>query len=71
MVQTVLDDGNYDSVPFAEIRSLVDRYDGIETVTNRAMEYAERATEQLTPFDESPYKRALYSVSDWVVDRKT
>ena len=71
LVQTVLNDGNYGSVPFAEIRSLVDRYDGIETVTSRAMEYAERATEQLAPFDESPYKRALYSVSDWVVDRKT
>ena len=71
LVQTVLDDGNYGSVPFPEIRSLVDRYDGIETVTSRAMEYAERATEQLAPFDESPYKRALYSVSDWVVDRKT
>ena len=71
LVQTVLDDGSYDSVPFAELRSLVDRYDGIETVTSRAKEYAERATEQLAPFDESPYKRALYSVSGWVVDRKT
>ena len=71
LVETVLKDGNYDSVPFAEIRSLVDRYDGIETVRSRAVEYAERATGQLTRFDESPYKRALYSVSDWVVDRQS
>ena len=71
LVETVLNDGNYDSVPFAEIRSLVDRYDGIETVRSRAIEYTERATGQLTRFDESPYKRALYSVSDWVVDRQS
>ncbi len=71
LVETVLKDGSYDSVPFADIRSLVDKYDGIEIVKSRAAEYTERATEQLTHFDESRYKRALYSVSGWVVDRQT
>ena len=47
----------------------MDKYEGIEATQRRALEYTEAAVEQLAGLPESDYKRALYSVADWVVDR--
>ena len=69
LVETVLQDGNYETVPFDSIRALVDKYEGIEATQRRALEYTEAAVEQLAGLPESDYKRALYCVADWVVDR--
>ena len=69
LVETVLSDSNYETVPFDSIRALVDKYDGIKATQRRALEYTNAAIEQLAGLPESDYKRALYSVADWVVDR--
>ena len=69
LVETALQDGNYETAPFDSIRALVDKYEGIEATQRRALEYTEAAVEQLAGLPESDYKRALYSVADWVVDR--
>lgn len=69
LVQTVLRDGNYKTVPFDTIRRLVSRYEGIEGTRRRALKYTDIAIEQLTDLPESDYKRALHAVVDWVIDR--
>ena len=69
LVETVLQDGNYETVPFDSIRALVDKYEGIEATQRRALEYTDAAVEQLGALPESDFRRALYSVADWVVDR--
>ena len=69
LVRTVLQDGNYKTVPFNVIRNLVDKYDGINDTQFRAMEYTKCAVAQLASLPESDYKRALHAVVEWVVHR--
>ena len=69
LVQTVIRDEAYATAPLGSILALLDKYDAIETVRRRAADYTENAASQLEVFPETNYKRALYSVTEWVVDR--
>ena len=69
LVETVLRDGSYENVTVDSIRALVVKYGGIETTQRRALDYTDAAVEQLSSLPESDYKRALYALADWVVDR--
>ena len=57
-------------MPLSAILALLNKYTALKKVKQRAMKYTETAMEQLLVLPESPYKRALYSVTELVVDRE-
>jgi octaprenyl-diphosphate synthase len=68
-IETVLSDRSYDRVPFREVRAMLDRHGGVERVKERAAAFTERARAIMTEFAESPYQRALMSVTDLITER--
>jgi octaprenyl-diphosphate synthase len=68
-VETILRDRNYDRVPFSQILAMVERYQGIARVKERAQAFTEKARGIIGEFPESPYQRALYSVTELVTER--
>ncbi len=71
LVQTVMEEGVFDRVPLTAIQDLLNRYGALDRVKQRAMEYTEAAAEKLAALEDSPYRRALYSVTELVVDRQS
>ncbi|MDX2154325.1 MAG: polyprenyl synthetase family protein [Bryobacteraceae bacterium] len=68
-VETVLKDQHYEHVPFKEIRRVIERHNGFERARERAHMFTERARAIIHEFPESPYQRALATVTDLVTDR--
>ena len=68
-VETILRDRNYDRVPFPQILAMVERYHGIARVKERAQAFTEKARAIIGEFPDSPYQRALYSVTELITDR--
>jgi len=68
-VETILRERSYDGVPFSQILSMVERYQGIARVKDRAQAFTEKARGIISEFPESPYQRALYSVTELVTER--
>ena len=69
LVETILEQRNYDEVPFSRILALLEKYRGIERVKERAQMFTDKARQIIGEFPESPYHRALMSVTDLVTDR--
>lgn len=69
MVEKVLEDRNYERVPFADILDLVQRRHGVDRVQERARLFTERARALIGEFPESPAQRALYAVTELVTER--
>jgi octaprenyl-diphosphate synthase len=68
-VETILRERSYDRVPFAQVLAMVERYQGIARVKERAQAFTEKARGIINEFPESPYQRALYSVTELVTER--
>ncbi len=68
-IQRVVDDKAYDRTSLAAVLAMLHKYGTIQRVRSRALEYIENSVSQLSPLPDSNYKRALYSVTEWVVDR--
>jgi octaprenyl-diphosphate synthase len=68
-VQTVLRDGGYATASVDTIRTMVEKHNGIKDARRCALKYTDTAVAQLDRLPESDYKRALHTVSDWIVDR--
>jgi octaprenyl-diphosphate synthase len=69
LVATILEDRNYERVPFDRILSLLERYRGIERVKERAGAFTEKARQIMGQFAESPYQRALLSITELITER--
>ncbi len=69
LVETILAQRNYREVPFSQILSLLEKYRGIERVKDRAQAFTDKARQIMGEFPESPYQRALMTVTDLVTDR--
>jgi len=69
LVETILEDRNYERVPFASILALLESYRGIERVKERAGAFTEKARQIIGAFPESPYQRALMAVTDLITER--
>ena len=69
LIDTVLTDGNYESVPFLKILQLIRKYRGIERAMERAQSFTDKARSQLLEFQSSKYQRALLAVTDLVTER--
>jgi octaprenyl-diphosphate synthase len=68
-VATVLREQEYKSVRFDEITAILRRYNGVERAMERAQHFTERARTMINEFPDSPYQRALLSVTDLVTAR--
>lgn len=69
LVETVLSDRSYDAVSFAEIFAMVERHGGIQRTRERAQHFTDRARQIVAEFPESPYQRALFTLTDLVTER--
>ena len=68
-IETVLRERSYDTVGFGEVYGIVERGGGLERVRERANHFTERARQIVNEIPESPYQRALYAVTELVIDR--
>jgi len=66
MVETVLQERSYTTVPFRSILDMICRRQGIMKARERAHSFAEKSRALLTEFPDSPYQRALLAVTDLV-----
>jgi octaprenyl-diphosphate synthase len=69
LVATILLDRSYQRVPFSRILVLLEKYRGIERVKDRAQAFTDKARQIINDFPESPYQRALLTVTDLVTER--
>ena len=66
LVETILARAQLRAVcPSPRILALLERYRGIERVKERAQAFTEKARQIIGEFPESPYQRALSSVTNW------
>jgi octaprenyl-diphosphate synthase len=68
-VEIVLGERTYDSAPFAEIYSMIERRGGVQRTRERAQQFTDRARQLVTEFPDSPYQRALCTLTDLVTER--
>jgi octaprenyl-diphosphate synthase len=69
LVETILARRSYDDVPFARILSLLEKYQGIARVKEKAQAFTDKARQIISEFPDSPYQRALSAITDLVTDR--
>jgi octaprenyl-diphosphate synthase len=69
LVAGVLRDRSYDTVPFANVLALVDRYGGIQRTRARARQFTDRARQIVAGFPDSLCRRALFTLADLVTER--
>jgi octaprenyl-diphosphate synthase len=69
LVETILRDRSYENVPFKRILALLEKYQGIERVRERAQAFTDKARQTIGEFPESPYQRALLAVTDLITER--
>ena len=69
MVETVLQERSYSTVPFRSILDMICGRQGIMKARERAHSFAEKSRALLTEFPDSPYQRALLAVTDLVTER--
>jgi len=69
LVETILRERSYDTVPFSRILALLDKYHGIERVKERAQTFTDKARQIMSEFPESPYQRGLLAVTELITER--
>src|SRR5450759_2626014 len=69
LVETILRDRSYQHVPFKRILALLEKYQGIARVKDRAQAFTDKARQTIGEFPESPYQRALLAVTDLITER--
>ena len=69
-VSSVLAEGGFNSLRFSEILDLIDRYDTLRAAREKAQEFAHKAKGCLESFSDNPYKDALRSLPDFMLDRE-
>jgi octaprenyl-diphosphate synthase len=68
-IETILRENSYERVPFRSVKQMIEKYGGFERAKNRANAFTEKARQIIGSFPESPYQRALYSVTELVTER--
>ena len=69
MVQTVLREGKYDTVPQEYLRDALSRTGALEKARERADEYAENACSALDNLPDSEYSDSLKALPTYILDR--
>ncbi|MCU1327743.1 MAG: Geranyltranstransferase [Bryobacterales bacterium] len=69
LVEAVLRDRDYSTASFADIYAMVERHGGVQRTRERAQNFTDRARQIVAEFPESPYQRALFTLTDLVTER--
>jgi octaprenyl-diphosphate synthase len=69
-VSLVLEEGGFRSVRLYDIQELLERYGTEQATREKALQFANLARNSLEGFPESPYKDALRSLADFILDRR-
>jgi octaprenyl-diphosphate synthase len=70
-VSRVLEEGGFQSGQFAEILDLIDHYDTLQAAREKAQDFSDKARGFLEGFPNSPYKDALHSLPDFILERES
>jgi octaprenyl-diphosphate synthase len=70
LLETVLRERSYDSVPFPVILELLQTTGGVDRARERAHSFADHARAVMATFPESSYQRALAAAADLVIERE-
>ena len=68
-VETVMKDGNYQRVPFSRVLDILEHHKGVDRARERAQTFSRRAREIMASFPDTPYRRAMLTITDLVTDR--
>jgi octaprenyl-diphosphate synthase len=68
-IETVLREGNYDAIPLPRILKFIERHCGFERCRERAQAFSDKAQAIISEFPDSPYQRALCSLTDLMANR--
>jgi octaprenyl-diphosphate synthase len=69
-IERVVNERSYSNAPFDSVLHALERSGGIDRARERASAFAEKARMAIHEFPESPYQRALATVTDLVTDRE-
>ena len=56
-------------MPLDRILALIENYNGIDRVKDRAQAFTDKARQVIGEFSESAYQRALSAITDLITDR--
>lgn len=70
VIERVVIERSYSSASFDAVLSVLERSGGIDRARERAAAFSEKARSAINSFPESPYQRALATVTDLVTDRE-
>ena len=70
LIETVLREREFKTVSQKEILSLVDKYQTVEKARNLARRFAAEAHSELQLFPKSPFKEALETIPQFILDRE-
>jgi octaprenyl-diphosphate synthase len=68
-VEKVLQDRSYDAVPFDQILAFLEARGGLRRTRERAQQFRDRALQIVSEFPDTPYQRALVTVTEMVTER--
>jgi octaprenyl-diphosphate synthase len=69
LVETVLQEEGFESVPFSRILRLIEERNGVVRARERAASFIDKAKAIIAEFPDSPYRRALAAVAELVTER--
>jgi octaprenyl-diphosphate synthase len=69
-IARVLQEGGFHSIQFEEILELIERYDILQAARRKAQHFADLAGRSLDGVPESPYRDALRSLAEFIVERQ-
>ncbi len=69
LVARVLRDRSYENVPLSRVLDSIARYRGVERARERAQTFTDKARAIMAEFPDSPYQRALHTVTDLITER--
>jgi geranylgeranyl pyrophosphate synthase len=67
----VLEEEGFHSVQFSEILELVEHYGTLQATQEKAQEFSDKARGFLEGFPSSPFKDALRSLPDFILERES
>jgi geranylgeranyl pyrophosphate synthase len=70
-VETVINDGNYEQVPFMHILQMLERHGAVARAYERAHAFTEKSRSIIATFAENPAQRALQAIIDLVTERSS
>ena len=70
-IATVMEEGSFQTVPWKDLLEILHRYEIPRRVKAQAHLYSQKALQFLESFPDSPYKRALTALPDFVVNRNS